>query len=127
MRRTALALAFACCLGLVGCTSYKTSETGSEVDVSGTVTGPDGKPITGLNIMFQPAEAGARPESLVLKADGTFAAKMVVGKYLYYVAPAKEGDPRAEAIWLKLPEGYRKADTGRSVEVKSAGALSLKF
>jgi len=126
MRRTAFALALVCSLGFVGCSSYKTSETGAEVDVTGTVTGSDGKPVTGLNIVFQPGEAGARPESFPLKADGGFSGKMVVGKYLYYLAGKSESDRNAEALLSKFPAEHRKADQGRSVEVKG-GPLKIKF
>ena len=88
----------------------------------------DGRPLTGVNIVFQPAEAGARPESFPLKADGSFAMKMVLGKYLYYVAGKSDSDTRGEAIVSKLPEAYRKADANRSIEVgSSGGTLSLKF
>ncbi len=128
MRNWLCAIALVGVLGLVGCSSYKSTTPGTEVDVNGVVTGPDGRPLTGLNIVFQPAEAGARPESVPLKADGSFAMKMVVGKYLYYVAGKGDSDTRGEAIVNKLPEAYRKADANRSIEVgSSGGTLSLKF
>ncbi len=114
-------------IGLAGCSSYKDTSPGTEVDVNGTVTGPDGKPLTGVNIVFQPAEAGTRPESIPLKPDGTFTTKMLVGKYLYFVAPKGDSDARGEAIVNKLPESYRKADTNRSIEIGSSGKLTLKF
>ena len=126
MRNSFWAAALFATVALVGC-GYDNPKTGSEVDVSGTVTGPDGKALTGVSITFQPAEAGARPSSFPLKADGTFSGKMIVGKYLYSVS-AGEGDRKGEAIVSKLPDNYKKVDENRKVEVTSSGGvLKLTF
>lgn len=126
MRNLIGAVALFALFGLAGCGGYVSTTPGTEVDVTGTVTVADGKSLAGLNIAFQPGEAGARPVSLPLKADGTFSGKMVVGKYLYYLAGKSESDTKAEALLSKFPAEQRKADQGRSVEVKG-GALSIKF
>ena len=126
MRNLISAAALFTMVGLVGCGGYVSTTPGTEVDVTGTVTVADGKSVAGLNIVFQPGEAGARPESFPLKADGGFAGKMVVGKYLYYLAGKSESDRNAEALLSKFPVEQRKADQGRSVDVKG-GALAIKF
>ena len=128
MRNLLCAIALLATVGLTGCFGYKSTTAGTEVDVRSTVIGPDGKALTGLSITFQPAEAGARPETFPLKADGSFTGKMLVGKYRYYLSGKSESDRSAEVLLSRLPESYRKAEEKRIVDVDSGGGtLTLKF
>lgn len=125
MTRT-LAVAAVALFALAGCTGYVTTTPGVEVEVSGVVNKPDGKPLTGLNVIFHPAEAGAQPTGFPLKADGSFSGKMIAGKYRYFVGPAVEGDKKADPILKGLPDAYKTPDDSRTVDVRG-GKVELKF
>lgn len=116
---------FAALMALAGC-GYDSSTTAEAVDVSGTVRGPDGAPLTNLTVFFLAAEKGSIPAQFPLKADGGFAGKMTPGTYTYYVAPTSDADKKGGAIAQKLPEGYKRAGADRTVKVKG-GAIELKF
>lgn len=109
----------------VGCGYIEPSPV-EDVDISGTVTGPDGQPVKDVNVYFQPASGGAQPAGFKLGADGSFSGKIKAGTYTYYLVPVSEGDARGEAILKKLPEQYKKADDKRTVKA-SGGRVELKW
>lgn len=98
--------------------------SGEEVDVSGKVSAPAGKPLTGFVLHFQPTGGKARMAQFPLPADGTFSGKMMAGSYTYYLAPGK-GAATEQALEA-FPEAYRQGSLDRQVEVKG-GAIELKF
>jgi hypothetical protein len=107
----------------IGCGTSTSPVT--DVDISGTVVGPDGQPIKDVNIYFQPASTGAQPAGFKLGADGAFSGKVKSGTYCYYLVAVTEGDPKGEAVLKKLPEQYKKADANRTVN--AGGKVELKW
>ena len=109
-------------LGLAGLTGCGGVDTRDEpVDITATVTGPDGKPLSkNLVVILQPTgdTLGARLEA---KADGQFTGKAVPGKYTYYVAQAK-GDAPPKGI----PEKFLTPDAEHTVEVSSGKTLEIQ-
>lgn len=121
-----LLLAVTCAaVGLSGCGYADTGEI-RDVEVRGKVQGPDGGPITGVNVLFHPMSPGAALAGFPLKSDGTFAGKIKEGAYTYYLVPASETDKRGEAVLAKLPANYKAADEKRSLTVRG-GAVELKW
>jgi hypothetical protein len=103
-------------LTVSGC-AYNVPPMGDAVSVSGKVTS-GGAPVSGVVLMLQPLEDG-HPAPCKLGAEGTFEAKLVPGKYAYFVQ--KDAD---DAALAKVNAKYHAADLGRTVAVK-AGQTSL--
>ncbi len=99
-----------------GC-AYNVPPMGDPVSVSGKVTS-GGAPVSGVVLMFQPLENG-HPAPCKLGADGAFEARLVPGKYAYFVQKDADG-----AALAKVNAKYQEADLGRTVTVK-AGQTSL--
>jgi hypothetical protein len=112
LRIVLVLLAFA----VSGC-AYNVPPMGDPVSVSGKVTS-GGAPVSGVVLMLQPLEDG-HPAPCKLGAEGTFEAKLVPGKYAYFVQ--KDAD---DAALAKVNAKYHAADLGRTVAVK-AGQTSL--
>lgn len=111
----------------VGCGGYVEPTAVADVEVSGSVSGIDAKSLTGVLLSFQPASTGAAPTAFEIKPDGTFAGKAKPGTYAFYLAPAKEGDTKAEAAIGKLG-AFGRADANRTVAVPSGGGkIEVKF
>lgn len=114
-------------LGLVGCTGYVSTTPGVDVEVSGTVNGPDGKPVKDVVLYFQPTGGEAMPIQFPLK-NGTFSGRMIAGKYTYFLgAPQMGSDIRkAETILKSFPATWKEGSLDRQISV-SGGVLELKF
>ena len=110
----------------VGCGGYESTTPGESVDVTGKVTGPDGKPVAGFKIVLQPTAGPGQQVFFTLKPDGGFAGKMVVGTYTYYLEPGK-GAATEQALF-KMPAAVRAGSMERTIEVQAGGEpLELKF
>jgi hypothetical protein len=99
-----------------GC-AYNVPPMGDASSVAVKVTS-GGAPVSGVVLMLQPLEDG-HPAPCKLGADGTFEAKMVPGKYAFFVQ--KDGD---DAAFSKINAKFHEADLGRTVTVKP-GQTSL--
>jgi hypothetical protein len=120
--RTLLVLAVSA--ALVGCGSYVSTTPGEQVDVTGKVTGPGGKSVSGFQIVLQPTGGGGQMVFFPLKADGSFSGKANAGTYTYYLQAGTAG----EAALEKMPKEARAGSLERTVEVKAGGGeLQLKL
>jgi hypothetical protein len=109
-----------------GCGGYASTTPGESVDVTGQVTGPDGKPVSGFQVVLQPTGGAGQEVFFPLKADGGFAGKVVAGTYTYYLKPGK-GAATEQALF-KMPPAVRAGSMERQIEVKGGGEpLVLKF
>lgn len=125
-RRCALISCVLASIALSGCGGYEKTTPGTDVEVSGSVNGPDGKPLKDCMIYFQPTGGLAQPAQFPLK-DGKFSGKMLTGTYTYYINAPQMGDVRkGEAAIKGLPEGWKAGSLDRQVQVKG-GELTLKF
>jgi hypothetical protein len=113
-------------LGFFGC-GYADTTAGKEVEVSGKITGPDGQPVAGLRIAFQPTAGAAVNNAFLLGTDGTFRGKLITGKYSFFLAPLSEEDAKSNAILGKLPASWKAPSLDRQIPVTGAGELSLRF
>jgi hypothetical protein len=118
-------------LGLIaatfaGCGGYDKTTPGTDVEVSGSVNGPDGKPLKDCMIYFQPTGGLAQPAQFPIK-DGKFSGKMLTGTYTYYINAPQTGDvKKGEAAIKGLPEAWKAGSLDRQVVVKG-GEITLKF
>ena len=80
MVRTSLSLAFVAGVFLSAGCGDTIPASGEMVEVKGTVTLADGKPLKAGMIHFKPDGSGGRDDLGVIK-DGAFTTKMYVGKY----------------------------------------------
>lgn len=120
-RRAALALSALCAVTLAGCNS----DPGRRADpasVSGTLTGPDGKPMKNVTLLFTPdfpegASAGAK-----VGADGKFTVQIIPGPYLYYLDAASADGKGGKGL-----EKYTSPSVGRKVTVAAGGSLDVKL
>lgn len=111
----------------VGCGGYISTTPGKDVDVSGTVNGPDGKPVKDVVLYFQPTGGDAMPIQFPIK-NGSFSGKMIAGKYTYYLGAPQTGPDvrKAEAILKSFPGPWKEGSLDRQIDV-SGGVLELKF
>lgn len=70
-----------------------------------------GSPVSGVVLVLQPLENG-HPAPCKLGADGTYEAKLVPGKYAYFVQ--KDAD---DAAFAKINAKFHEADLGRTVTI----------
>lgn len=105
-----------------GCSGYISTEPGQQVDVSGKVNGPDGKPLNNVLIYFQATAGNAQGVNFPIK-DGKFSGKMNAGKYTYYIGG--EGS-KFESSLKPLPKQWKEPSMDRQIEAK-AGELEIKF
>jgi hypothetical protein len=127
-RRIAVCLLALPLFSVIGCSGYVSTTPGTDVDVSGTVRGPDGKPLNDVVLYFQPTGGEAMPNQFPLK-NGSFSGKMIVGKYTYYLgAPLQTGpsQKKAETILKTMPASWKEGSLDRQIDV-SGGTLELKF
>ena len=126
-RRIALGTLCTVVLILAGCGGYIKTESGKEVEVSGRVNGPDGKPLKDIAIWFQGTGGASQSVMFATKADGTFTGKMNAGKYTFYLGAPLQGDTKKAEIVLKgLPEVWKAGALERQIDV-SGGTLEIKF
>jgi len=102
-------------VSLVGCGGPATINTVfTFVDVTGTVTMPDGKPLKNATLVFVPEEGQTAREENAVVNDGNFSTKMGVGKYKVTL----DTDSKVKS---SVPSKYRSAKTTDiSVEVTSS-------
>jgi len=126
-----LLLAAVLCLMTLGCGGTTPDTFADPIDVTGKVTAPSGKSVKDMVLNFQPVGDGL-PVPVPLKGDGAFAAKVIPGKYTFYVT-AKAGRTtdevlRNEDVWIKsVPEKYRAGDKDRVIKIEPGQALDLKL
>jgi len=110
MRTLKFAALIACLLVSVGCGPSTVSTENSYVDVTGTVTLPDGKPMPRGMIHFEPEVPGKGRDDQAGVVDGKFTSKLAVAKYK--VAFDLQGGNSF------VPAKYRKFDGELTVEIK---------
>lgn len=110
-----------------GCSGYISTTPGTDVEVSGTVNGPDGKPVKDVVLYFQPTGGDAMPNQFPLK-NGSFSGRMIAGKYTYYLGAPQSGPEvrKTETILKSFPATWKEGSLDRQINV-SGGALELKF
>ena len=105
-----------------GCSGYISTEPGQQVDVSGKVNGPNGKPLNNVLIYFQATGGAAQGVNFPIK-EGKFSGKMNAGKYTYYIGG--EG-PKYEALLKSIPQKWKEGAMDRQVDI-NAGEVDIKF
>ena len=107
---------------MLGCWGSIKTEPGKAVEVTGTINGPDGKPLNNVLIYFQATGGAAQGVNFPVK-DGKFSGTMNAGKYTYYIGG--EG-ARYEAVLKNLPANWKQASLDRQIDV-TGGELKLVF
>lgn len=111
-----------------GCSSYVETEAGQRVEISGTLTGPDGKPMKDVGLQFFAMGGLAQQVVLPVDSNGKFKGEVVVGKYSFYCTEQYgTGAAKSRAALAKVADKYKEASESRTVEIKEAGVYDLKF
>jgi hypothetical protein len=116
--------------GLAGC-SANPGKLPEAIDVNGTVTLADGKPVTNVQIEFTPSTSPGRPWNSRVDEAGKYTAKLTPGGYTFFFSkpdakPAEKS--KVEAAYKSIPEPYRTNSADHKVEVPaSGGALDIKL
>jgi len=116
MRFLKSAVLVGCLSAFAGCGPSTVGTDNSYVDVTGTVTLPDGKPLPRGMIHFEPEVAGKGRDDQAGVVDGKFTSKMAVAKYK--VAFDLQGGSSS------VPAKYRRFDNDLTVEIKG-GAVTI--
>lgn len=94
------------------------------LDVSGTVTAPDGKPLKAGTIHFGVAETGKGRDEIAVVTDGKFTLKMAAAKYkVGFNMKNDEGG----GVRSTLPSKYTKYETSNLAAEVKTGMDALKF
>ena len=96
----------------VGCSSDAVVKS-SPVEVTGTVTTADGKPVKDATLSFLPNNSTQSPANFMLKADGKFSVKLIPGKYTYMFEGKTAG----------VPAKYLQNEAAHAVEVPATGGV----
>jgi len=105
-----LPLALGC---LTGCSSVSEKDE-KIVEVSGSATGKDGKPLDGVSISFIPLSEGANTADMPV-VKGKFSGKLATGKYTYFYIEGK-----SKAAFNAIPDSYKETNAERTFVVKSS-------
>ena len=97
---------------VIGCGGLDPGTQPSMVDVKGTVTGADSKPVTGVQINFQVLDGGT-PATFTLDKSGGFSGQMTPGKYTYYFTANNDAQLKP------IPKQSHSGAVDRTIEVKS--------
>lgn len=100
----------------VGCGDGGGSPQAAVVAFTGTVTGPDGKPLKDVRLNLSPIKTGL-PSSYKLGGDGKFSGQVVPGKYMFSFESL---DGKAAGI-KSIPDSYHSPSADHTVEVGSSG------
>lgn len=108
--------------GVVGCGTGATQRDTTLVDVTATVTGPDGRPLSKALVVILQPQGDTLAAKLEATTDGTFTGKAAPGRYIYYVKAAK-GDAPPKGFSAKATE----PNEGNTVEVSAGRQLDIKL
>ena len=113
-------------LALCGC-GYETPAPGTPVDVTGRIT-LAGRPLRDVVVQLQPTGGTAQQAVLKIGPDGSFAGRVMAGRYSWYVAAPDAS--RAEAhkavpVMKSVPPAYREASMERQVDITAGTHLDL--
>lgn len=125
--RHIIAMAFLAVIS-IGCGSSVTLLP-EPVEISGTVTFADGKPVKDVQLALRPKGDG-HPSGCALKADGTFSVKAIPGDFMFYFAPLE--DPKADKAKAKsgmnsIPVPYRDVSMDHSVSLKAGSGNKIEL
>ena len=106
---------------VVGCGPSYGGKRPDLIDVTATVTGPDGKPLPATLAVILLPTGDTLMAKLTRQATGKeFAGKAMPGKYMYYIAQAKSEDPPKG-----VPEKYTTASEENRVEVAAGKNIEI--
>lgn len=109
------------CLGLIAGCSSTPPQKPSAIDVTGTVTGADGKPLGNVKLNFLPTNADQVQLSVNVAADGKFQASVVPGKYTFSFEP----QTGKQAAFKGIPANYTTNEADHSVVVEAGKPVSI--
>lgn len=110
----------------VGCGGNYDISPGSEVDVTGEISGANVKNLDDVVLYFQATGGKAKPANFKL-VGGKFSGKLVQGKYTYYLDVPQSGNTKkAEASLKNIPDDWKRAKMEREIDIKG-GEVILKF
>lgn len=92
-------------LAIIGCGGATIVPNPDPVDVSGSVTLSD-KPVLDVVLNLQPTGAGL--PAVIPVTDGKFTAKLIPGKYAYFITEGK-----SPASFKAIPKEFREASLDR--------------
>jgi hypothetical protein len=96
--------------------------------VTGTINGPDGKPMANVGIYFQPTGNGF-PMTFFAE-NGTFKGDMIPGKYAWSIRIPESGlnaaqQKAAATAYKGVPEKFREGSMDRQIEVKPNDTITI--
>jgi hypothetical protein len=119
--KTFVTLALALWLaGVVGCGPNTGPRDTTVVDVTATVTGTDGKPLSKFLVVILQPSGDTSGAKLSATQDGKFTGKAAPGKYVYYVQMAKSDIPPRG-----IPTKYTEPTEANTVDVSAGTPLTI--
>lgn len=115
-------------LGSFGC-GTSASILPDPVEISGTVTFADGKPVKDVQLALRPKGEGHQA-GCALKSDGTFTVKAIPGEFMFYFAPLE--DPKADKAKARagmnaVPAPYRDVSVDHTVSLRAGSGNKIEL
>lgn len=115
-------------LALAGC-SGEPRKLPEPVEISGTVTTADGKPVKDVQLTMRPKGEG-HPAGSPLAADGSFKLTTVPGEFMYFFVLSE--DPkmdkgRAKAALAAVPAKYQEMNVEHTVSLSAGGGNKIQL
>jgi len=105
-------------IALAGCQTNP-SPNPDPVEVSGKVTLPGGKSVSGVVLNLQPTGTGG--QAMLPVKNGAFKGSVMPGRYTYYITE----DSKYPAAFAVIPERYRAGSMDRQVDIAAGATLNI--
>jgi hypothetical protein len=128
MTRAGIYLIVAAATAISGC-GGEARKLPDPVEISGTVTTADGKPVKDVQLGLRPKGEG-QPAGCALGADGSFTVSAIPGDFLFFFAPLedpKADKAKAKAGFAAVPKPYQEVNADHSVSLSAGGGNKIQL
>lgn len=98
------------------------------VEISGTVTHADGRPVKDVQLVLRPMGEGHTAGG-PLGPDGKFTVKAVPGEFMFYFQPLEGSKDRArvKSAFAAVPRTYQDVSVDNTASLSSGGGNEIKL
>jgi hypothetical protein len=109
----------------VGCGVEKMPDP---VEISGTVTYADGRPVKDVQLVLRPKGEGHMAGG-PLGPDGTFTVKAVPGEFMFYFQPLEGSKDKAKvrSAFAAIPQAYQDVSVDNTASLSSGEGNEIKL
>jgi hypothetical protein len=128
LRSKSIPVALIALVALSGC-SGDPSQLPDPVEISGTVTTADGKPVKDVQLVLRPKGSG-HTAGCALGSDGQFKVSAIPGEFMFFFQPmedAKADKGKVKAGFAAVPKAYQDVNVEHTVSLSSGGSNKIQL